>query len=67
MDTTPPSSLARRSRRYFVYREGTVVSSEKALAMYFEVARSPHVRTMCETGFNAGHSAAVPEQAEQIV
>jgi len=51
--------MDRESRRYFVYREGTVVSSEKALAMYFEVARSPHVRTMCETGFNAGHSAAV--------
>jgi hypothetical protein len=51
--------MDRESRRYFVYREGTVVSSEKALAMYFEIARGPNVKTLCETGFNAGHSAAI--------
>ena len=26
---------------------------------YFEVARGPSVKTLCETGFNAGHSAAI--------
>jgi len=27
--------------------------------MYFEIARAPNVKTICEVGFNAGHSAAI--------
>jgi len=49
----------REARRYFVYTEGNIASSEKALSMYFNVARGPTVRNICEVGFNAGHSAAV--------
>lgn len=49
----------REARRYFVYTEGNIASSEKAMAMYFHVARGPTVKTICEVGFNAGHSAAL--------
>lgn len=49
----------REARRYFVYTEGNIASSEKAFSMYFHVARGPTVKTMCEIGFNAGHSAAL--------
>mmetsp|Transcript_47832 Transcript_47832/g.104113 ORF Transcript_47832/g.104113 Transcript_47832/m.104113 type:complete len:284 (+) Transcript_47832:52-903(+) len=49
----------REARRYFVYTEGNIASSEKALSMYFHVARGPTVKNICEVGFNAGHSAAV--------
>merc|ERR1719215_2476005 len=49
----------REARRYFVYTEGNIASSEKAMSMYFNVARGPTVRNICEVGFNAGHSAAV--------
>jgi len=49
----------REARRYFVYTEGNIASSEKALHMYFNVARGPTVKNICEVGFNAGHSAAV--------
>jgi len=49
----------REARRHFVYTEGNIASSEKALAMYFHVARGPTVKNICEVGFNAGHSAAV--------
>jgi len=49
----------RESRRHFIYREGHITSSEKALGMYFEVARGPLVKNICDVGFNAGHSAAV--------
>merc|ERR1719444_658065 len=49
----------REARRYFVYTEGNIASSEKAMAMYYHVARGPTVKTICEVGFNAGHSAAL--------
>jgi len=49
----------REARRYFAYTEGNIASSEKAMAMYFNVARGPTVKTICEVGFNAGHSAAL--------
>lgn len=49
----------REARRYFVYTEGNIAASEKALSMYFHVARGPTVKNICEVGFNAGHSAAV--------
>lgn len=49
----------RESRRHFVYREGHITSSSKALSMYYEIARSPLVNTICEVGFNAGHSTAI--------
>merc|ERR1712217_207090 len=49
----------REARRYFVYTEGNIASSEKALGMYFHVARGPTVKTICEVGFTAGHSAAL--------
>eukprot|EP00928_Gymnodinium_smaydae_P030864 TRINITY_DN22826_c0_g1_i1.p1 TRINITY_DN22826_c0_g1~~TRINITY_DN22826_c0_g1_i1.p1 ORF type:complete len:322 (-),score=63.18 TRINITY_DN22826_c0_g1_i1:87-1001(-) len=49
----------REARRYFQYTEGNIASSEKALDMYFNVARGPTVKNICEIGFNAGHSAAV--------
>merc|ERR1740138_996984 len=49
----------REARRYFVYTEGNIASSEKALSMYFNVARGPTVQNICEIGFNAGHSAAL--------
>jgi len=49
----------REARRYFVYTEGNIASSEKALDMYFHVARGPTVKNICEVGFNAGHSASV--------
>jgi predicted O-methyltransferase YrrM len=49
----------REARRYFVYTEGNIASSEKALSMYFHTARGPTVKNICEVGFNAGHSAAV--------
>eukprot|EP00929_Paragymnodinium_shiwhaense_P108564 TRINITY_DN74884_c0_g1_i1.p1 TRINITY_DN74884_c0_g1~~TRINITY_DN74884_c0_g1_i1.p1 ORF type:complete len:298 (-),score=55.67 TRINITY_DN74884_c0_g1_i1:149-1042(-) len=49
----------REARRYFVYTEGNIASSEKALSMYFNVARGPTVKNICEIGFNAGHSAAI--------
>jgi len=49
----------REARRYFVYTEGNIASSEKAFSMYFHVARGPTVKNICEVGFNAGHSAAV--------
>merc|ERR1719382_2153061 len=49
----------REARRYFVYTEGNIASSDKALSMYFHVARGPTVKNICEVGFNAGHSAAV--------
>lgn len=49
----------REARRYFVYTEGNIASSEKAFSMYWNVARGPTVRNICEVGFNAGHSAAV--------
>ncbi|CAK0793507.1 unnamed protein product, partial [Prorocentrum cordatum] len=38
----------REARRYFVYTEGTIASSEKALSMYFHVARGPTVKNVCE-------------------
>lgn len=49
----------REARRYFVYTEGTIASSEKAMAMYYHIARGPTVKTICEVGFNAGHSSAL--------
>ncbi|KAF4678580.1 hypothetical protein FOZ63_031033 [Perkinsus olseni] len=49
----------RESRRHFMYREGNIAKSDYQLEMFFEVARSPWINTICETGFNAGHSAAV--------
>ena len=49
----------RESRRHNVYREGNLLMSEAQLEFYFEVARAPWIKTICETGFNAGHSAAV--------
>ncbi|KAF4726710.1 hypothetical protein FOZ63_030459 [Perkinsus olseni] len=49
----------RESRRHFMYREGNIAKSDYQLEMFFEVARSPWISTICETGFNAGHSAAV--------
>mmetsp|Transcript_3649 Transcript_3649/g.7982 ORF Transcript_3649/g.7982 Transcript_3649/m.7982 type:complete len:259 (+) Transcript_3649:81-857(+) len=49
----------REARRYFVYTEGNIASSEKAMSMYYHVARGPTVKTICEVGFNAGHSAAI--------
>eukprot|EP00927_Polykrikos_kofoidii_P075671 TRINITY_DN7204_c1_g1_i1.p1 TRINITY_DN7204_c1_g1~~TRINITY_DN7204_c1_g1_i1.p1 ORF type:complete len:308 (-),score=42.98 TRINITY_DN7204_c1_g1_i1:74-973(-) len=49
----------REARRYFVYTEGNIAASEKALNMYFNVARGPTVKNICEIGFNAGHSAAL--------
>eukprot|EP00932_Pfiesteria_piscicida_P008897 SRR837773.195.p2 GENE.SRR837773.195~~SRR837773.195.p2 ORF type:complete len:284 (-),score=104.04 SRR837773.195:42-851(-) len=49
----------REARRYFVYTEGNIASSEKAFSMYYHVARGPTVKNICEIGFNAGHSAAV--------
>ncbi|CAD7932613.1 unnamed protein product [Amoebophrya sp. A25] len=49
----------RESRRYFVYREGHITSSRKALSMYFEIARAPFVKNICEIGFNAGHSTSI--------
>jgi len=49
----------RESRRHFVYREGHITSSRKALQMYFEIARAPIVHNICEVGFNAGHSTAI--------
>eukprot|EP00931_Biecheleriopsis_adriatica_P103106 TRINITY_DN77995_c0_g1_i1.p1 TRINITY_DN77995_c0_g1~~TRINITY_DN77995_c0_g1_i1.p1 ORF type:complete len:278 (-),score=31.82 TRINITY_DN77995_c0_g1_i1:62-895(-) len=49
----------REARRYFVYTEGNIASSEKAFSMYFNVARGPTVKNICEVGFNAGHSAAI--------
>lgn len=49
----------REARRYFVYTEGNIAASEKAMAMYYHVARGPTVKNICEIGFNAGHSAAL--------
>eukprot|EP00440_Ansanella_granifera_P075754 gb/GFBE01082202.1/.p2 GENE.gb/GFBE01082202.1/~~gb/GFBE01082202.1/.p2 ORF type:complete len:276 (-),score=50.07 gb/GFBE01082202.1/:133-960(-) len=49
----------REARRYFVYTEGNIASSEKAFSMYFNVARGPTVKNICEVGFNAGHSASI--------
>jgi len=49
----------REARRYFVYTEGNIASSEKAFMMYFHVARGPTVTNICEVGFNACHSSAV--------
>jgi len=49
----------REARRYFVYTEGSISSSEKAMGMYYHVARGPTVRNICEIGFNAGHSSAL--------
>eukprot|EP00386_Alphamonas_edax_P016256 GDKI01049653.1.p1 GENE.GDKI01049653.1~~GDKI01049653.1.p1 ORF type:complete len:311 (-),score=64.65 GDKI01049653.1:40-972(-) len=49
----------REARRFATYMEGNVATSERALRMYFEVARGPNVKTICEIGFNAGHSAAI--------
>ena len=46
-------------KRHMEYREGHIASSDKQLRHYFEVARAPFVKSICETGFNAGHSAAV--------
>ena len=51
--------LDRESRRANVWREGHLASSEHQLSFYFEVAKAPYVKTVCEVGFNAGHSAAV--------
>eukprot|EP00434_Breviolum_minutum_P007551 symbB.v1.2.006665.t1/scaffold372.1/size218212/17 len=44
--------------RYFVYTEGTIASSEKALSMS-RPPRGPTVKNICEVGFNAGHSTAI--------
>ena len=49
----------RESRRHNVYREGNLLMSDSQLEFYFEIARAPWIKTICETGFNAGHSAAV--------
>eukprot|EP00933_Yihiella_yeosuensis_P044359 TRINITY_DN39457_c0_g1_i1.p1 TRINITY_DN39457_c0_g1~~TRINITY_DN39457_c0_g1_i1.p1 ORF type:complete len:317 (-),score=42.91 TRINITY_DN39457_c0_g1_i1:178-1038(-) len=49
----------REARRYFVYTEGNIASSEKAFSMYYNVARGPTVKNICEVGFNAGHSASM--------
>eukprot|EP00747_Dinoflagellata_sp_TGD_P165540 gnl/TRDRNA2_/TRDRNA2_186932_c0_seq1.p1 gnl/TRDRNA2_/TRDRNA2_186932_c0~~gnl/TRDRNA2_/TRDRNA2_186932_c0_seq1.p1 ORF type:complete len:283 (-),score=55.79 gnl/TRDRNA2_/TRDRNA2_186932_c0_seq1:129-977(-) len=49
----------REARRYFTYTEGNIAASEKAMSMYFNTARGPSVSTICEVGFNAGHSAAI--------
>ncbi len=45
--------------RHFAYREGHVAKSDLAMEMYYEMARQPNIRTICETGFNAGHSSAI--------
>merc|ERR1719253_2364861 len=37
----------REARRHFVYTEGNIASSEKALSMYFNVARGPTVKNIC--------------------
>ena len=49
----------RESRRHFVYREGHIHMSAKASKQYFEIARMPGVKRICEIGFNAGHSTAI--------
>ncbi len=49
----------RESKRHNVWREGHIAMSTKQMEMYYEVARAPWVKTICETGFNAGHSAAI--------
>lgn len=40
-------------------RVGSVAGDKPQADFYYRVAASPAIRTICETGFNAGHSAAL--------
>ena len=42
-----------------MYRLGSVAAHRHQIDFYYRVATSPAVRTICEVGFNAGHSTAV--------
>tara|TARA_Y100000389_G_scaffold154659_1_gene155193 strand:+ start:2666 stop:3295 length:630 start_codon:yes stop_codon:yes gene_type:complete len=45
--------------RAFGYVDGNIARVAKQIAVYSAVVRSHHNPLICETGFNAGHSAAV--------
>ena len=42
-----------------VMRLGSIAAHRPQVDMYYRMAASPFVRTICEVGFNAGHSTAV--------
>ena len=52
-------SLDLESRRSQNWREGGLGHSETQMSFYFQVAQAPWIKTICEVGFNVGHSAAV--------
>lgn len=42
-----------------VMRMNSIAGHRAQVDFYYRVASSPHVRTVCEVGFNAGHSTAL--------
>ena len=42
-----------------MYRLGSIAAHRNQIDFYYRTATSPAVRTICEVGFNAGHSTAV--------
>jgi hypothetical protein len=42
-----------------MFRTGSIAAHRQQVDFYFRLAQSPAVRTICEVGFNAGHSTAV--------
>ena len=48
-------SVGRREQ----YRMGSVAASRPQTDFYARLAGSPAIRTICEVGFNAGHSTAI--------
>lgn len=52
------SNKASESRRV-TYRLGSTAASRAQTDFYARIAASPAIRTICEVGFNAGHSTAI--------
>jgi hypothetical protein len=45
--------------RAIITRLGSIAAVRTQLDFYYRVASGPGIRTVCEIGFNAGHSAAL--------
>ena len=50
---------ARRANTSTTFRLGSIAAHRSQVDFYWRIAASPTIRTVCEVGFNAGHSTAV--------
>ena len=50
---------ARRANSSSTFRLGSIAAHASQVDFYWRAAASPTIRTVCEVGFNAGHSTAV--------